>query len=242
MKIGYIKDTVGNNYLGISIWSTMIYPYIQQLREILGDSTDEYIKYQQDRDHGRNHITVINAADYNRLSKQYGIDKFVNSLEPILSHDFNDIRFMGIGTAERNGNRCYFIVVKSEQLQEVRRKYGLNDFDFHITIGFKYKDVHGVRKNEVMNISDPFLKLLKQKYYNNETFDFVKDIDGYELDNDIRVEPIKIEDTSATFRCGMDYITIVLIDGSFKVVCKWQDSNKIPILSNHLINKIFKNK
>ena len=241
-RLEYIKDIVGNNYLGVNIYRDTVSPFLDQLKEIIGDDYDEYVKYQQNRDHGHYHITVINVADYTRVSKEMGVDKFVSSLEPIFDYEFDDVKLMGVGTAERNGNRTYFIVVNSEKLQEVRKKYGLSNQDFHITIGFKYKDVFGVRKNEVIKINDPFLKLLKKSYYNdNETFEFVKDIENFEGDPEKDIEPIIIHDTYATFRNGEhDYITVSLIGGNLRIAAKFQDLEKKPILSNTLISKKLK--
>ena len=241
-RLEYIKDMMGNNYLGVNIYRDTVSPFLDQFMEIIGDDYDEYVKYQQNRDHGHYHITVINVADYNRISKEMGMDKFVSSLEPIFDYEFDDVKLMGIGTAERNGNRAYFIVVNSEKLQEVRKKYGLSNQDFHITIGFKYKDVYGVRKNEVIKINDPFLKLLKKSYYNhNETFEFVKEIENFEGDPEQDIEPINITDTYAIFRNGEhDYITVSLIGGNLRISGKWQDMEKKPILSNTLISKKLK--
>jgi hypothetical protein len=242
MRVEYIQDTVGNNYIGVNIYNHTIYPFLEQLKEILGDDYEEYILYQQNRDHGHYHITVINVMDYNRLSKEMGMDKFIQSLEPVFDFDFTDIKLLGIGTAERAENRAYFVVVSSDQLQEVRRKYNLPEQDFHITLGFKYKDVFGVRKNQVMTLPDPFLKLLKKNYYNdNETFEFIKEIENFDLDVDSDIEPIKIDDTSATFRCGENnYFTVAYIGDKLRIAAKWQDSEKKPILSATLISKKLK--
>ena len=241
-RLEYIKDSVANNYLGVNIYRDTVSPFLDQLKEILGEDYDEYVKYQQNRDHGHYHVTVINVPDYTRVSKEMGVDKFVSSLEPIFDYEFDDVKLMGIGTAEKNGNRAYFIVVNSEKLQEVRKKYGLSNQDFHITIGFKFKDVFGVRKNEVIKINDPFLKLLKKSYYNdNETFEFVKDIEKFEGDPEKDIEPITITDTYATFRNGdCDYLTVSLIGGNLRIAAKFQDSEKKPILSNTLISKKLK--
>lgn len=240
--ISYLKDTVGNNYLGINIYTDFVQTYLERLKNIIGDEYETYVKNQQNRDHGHYHITVINVMDYNKLSKEIGFDKFVNSLESVFDFEFDDLQFLGIGTAEKAGNRAYFIVVKSDKLQEVRKKYGLPEQDFHITIGFKWKDVFGVRKNEVLKEKEPFLKLFKTLYYkNNETFDFVKEIENYDYDEDLDIEPIAITETTATFRVNNnDYFSISLIDNKLRIVAAWQDSENKPILSNTLISKKLK--
>ena len=238
----YLRDTIGKNYLGIKVSNDLVESFLKDLKKILGDDFDTYTENQQNRDHGKYHITLINTMDYNKLSNEIGMDKFINSLEYVFKYPIDDLKFMGIGTAEKAGNRAYFIVVKSDKLQEVRRKYNLPDQDFHITIGFLHKDVFGVRKNEILKENDPFLKLLKDLYYNNhETFEFVKEISNFEGDIEKDIEPIKIDNTNAIFRNGNnDYFSISLLDGELKVVAEWQDTENKPIISNTLISKKFK--
>ena len=240
-RVEYLKDILGSNYIGINVPIQIVSPFLDRLKNVLGDEYDVYIKNQQNRDNGHYHITVINVMDYNRLSKEMGIDKFINSLESVFDFDFDDVQFLGLGKAQKQDNKSYFIVVRSEKLQEVRRKYGLSEQDFHVTLGFKWKDVFGVRKNEIIKESEPFLKLLKKSYYNNhETFDFVKEIENFEGDSEQEIEPIEIKETTATFRNGKnDYITVSLIDNEFRITNKYQDFSNKPILSHTLISKKF---
>lgn len=240
-RVEYLKDILGSNYIGINVPIQIVSPFLDRLKNVLGDEYDVYVKNQQNRDNGHYHITVINVMDYNRLSKEMGIDKFINSLESVFDFDFDDVQFLGLGKAQKQDNKSYFIVVRSEKLQEVRRKYGLSEQDFHVTLGFKWKDVFGVRKNEIIKESEPFLKLLKKSYYNNhETFDFMKEIENFEGDSEQEIEPIEIRETTATFRNGKnDYITVSLIDNEFRITNKYQDFSNKPILSHTLISKKF---
>ena len=238
----YLKDTLGSNYIGIKIQETQVTPFLNQLKEILGDQFDKFRDNQVKRDGGEFHITVLNVPEYNFLSKENGIDKFINSLDSIMKVDIDDVKLMGLGKAQRNENSSYFVVVQSELLTEVRKKYDLEPKDFHITLGFDPKDVHGVRKNEILKLSEPFIKKLKKEYFKEgETFEFVKGIKNFDLDFYKQIEPIKINDTTATFRCGeSDYITISLVDNQFLITSKWQDEKRLPILSDVLVNKKFK--
>jgi hypothetical protein len=240
--ISYLKDTLGNNYIGINIYPEAVEPYIQKMKDILGDEAQEFIDLQKNRDHGKYHITVINVMDYNKLSKEMGVDKFVDSLEKVFDYPIDDLKFMGLGTAEKNGNRAYFVVIDSDQLQSIRKRYDLPNQDFHITLGFKWKDIFGIRKNQVLPEVDPFLKLLKNEYYkNNETFDFVKTLTNFDGNQDDDVDPIKIEDTYATFRIGKNrYYTVSLIGGNLIISAKWEDSSDKQILSNTLIYRKLK--
>ena len=241
-RLEYLKDTVGNNYIGVNIYVDVVNPYLQRLKSIIGDEYEVYINNQKNRDHGHYHITVMNVMEYNKLSNEIDMDKFINSLESAFDFEFDDLQFLGIGTAEKAGNRAYFIVVRSEKLQEVRKKYSLPEQDFHITLGFKWKDVFGIRKNEILKESEPFLKLLRDLYYkNHETFEFVKEIVNFDGDPEMDIEPIEILDTTATFRNGQnDYFSISLLDNGLRVVAEWQDTEKRPILANTLISKKFK--
>ena len=241
-RLNYIKDTVGNNYLGIKIPQTIVQPFLDRLKNIIGvEDYDIYVKNQQNRDHGSHHITVINVMDYNNLSKEFGIDKFVSSLDAAFDYNIDDLKLMGVGKAEKSGNCAYFIVVNSEKSDAIRTRYNLPKQDFHITIGFKYKDVFGVRKNEVIKEHEPFLKILKKYYYDyNERFEFIKEIDGFDLDTEKEIEPIKIESTYATFRIDNVYFNVSLIDDNFRITAQWDGSEKKPILANTLIAKKFK--
>lgn len=241
--IEYIRDSIGNNYLGVNIYPNIVEPFLDKLKTILGDNFDEYHKYKMNRDHDKYHITVMNVMEYNDSSKKMGMDKFINSLDAIFKFEIDDIKLMGIGTAKRNENQTYFIVVNSEKLQEIRKKYNLPEYDFHITIGFRYKDVFGVRKNEIIQEYDPFLKLLKKYYYNgNENFDFIKDVENFDLDKEKDIYPIEINNTNIQLRIGdIDYITVSLIDDKLWITSKWQDKIKKPIIPTTIISKKLNN-
>lgn len=241
-RIEYLKDTLGSNYLGVNISQQMVQPYLDRLKDHLGDEYDTYIKLQQQRDHGKYHITLMSVMEYNQVSEKMGADKFINSLENVFDYEFDDIKFLGLGTAQKADNKAFFVVVKSEKLEQVRKAYNLDPKDFHITIGFKWKDVHGVRKNNILQESDPFIKLLAKQYYNHgETFDFIKEIENYEWPEDEEIMPIQLNDTTATFKVMTnDYFTVAIVNNKFRVVANWQDTNKKPTLPDTVIAKKFK--
>ena len=45
-----------------------------------------------------------------------------------------NISLLGLGKAEKNENKTFFIVVKSDDLQEVRKSFGLPEHDFHAPV------------------------------------------------------------------------------------------------------------
>jgi hypothetical protein len=239
----YIRDTIGNNYLGINIPNGVVQPFLNDLKDLIGESDyEEFTDYQQKRDHGSYHITIINTIDYNRLSKEIGIDKFINSLEPIFKYELDDIRMMGLGTAERNGNRAYFVVCQSDKLDAIRNRYNLPKHDFHITLGFKHRDVFGVPKNKVIEKKDKFLKLLSIEFYKNENWNFIRKIGNFDLDKNEEIIPIDITETHAKFMCGGYYIQVgYLEDGQkFWIMTKYPIDEEKPRISQTEISKILK--
>lgn len=243
-RIEYLKDTLGNNYLGININPIEVEPHLEKLKMITGDQFETYIQNQKDRDLGRYHITIISVMEYNNLSSQVGIDTFINSLESVFDFEIDDVKMMGLGKAEKAGNTAYFIVVKSNQLNFIRSQYGLSESDFHVTLGFKHKDVFGVRKNEVIKDTSNFIDLLSDRYFkNDESFDFLKDLSNFEGDTEVEIEPIKIDKTNATFRNGLNnYFTIALVENSLRVVAQWQDDSRKPIIARTLVARKLKEK
>lgn len=142
MYIRYIKDSIGNNYLGLKIQNDVVIPYLERLKEITMEEYDNLVLNQQIRDNEEYHITIINVAEYNKLLKDMG-SNFVNSLHHIFNYEIDDLELLGIGSATRNNNIAYFIVCNSEKLDAIRTRYNLPKHDFHITIGFNPRDVFG---------------------------------------------------------------------------------------------------
>jgi hypothetical protein len=239
--ITHIKDVMGNNYLGINIQKEVVDPFLVELKEILGeDNYEQFTDYQQKRDHGNYHITVINVMDYNKLSKQMGIDKFVSSLDSVFKYEIDDLKMLGIGTAERNGNRDYFIVCRSEKLDALRKRYGLSEHDFHVTLGFRYKDVFGVPKNEIIKKEDKFLKLLRQEFNKEDSWGFVKRIGNFDLNPKSELIPISISNTSMKFKCDGYYLDIGWLDDDqkFWIMSKYPVEEELPRLPETEISKI----
>ncbi len=242
----YLKDIIGNNYVGINVPIGVVEPHLNELKEIIGeDDFNTFTDYQKKRDNGHYHITVINVMDYNRLSKELGMDKFINSLEPIFKYEIDDLKMLGIGTATKNENRTYFIVCQSDKLDAVRKRYNLPDFDFHITIGFKHKDVFGVPKNQVIEKEDKFLKLLRVEYYKKNNWEFLKSIGNFDLNKESEIVPVGISNDKIKIKCDGQYMDIGLLeDERFWIMTKYPiDKDKeLPRLSETEIAKILNKK
>jgi hypothetical protein len=243
--ITYLKDIIGNNYLGINIPNGLIDLFLFELEEIIDnqDEFEEYISNQKKRDLGSYHLTVINTGDYNKLAKEMGMDKFINSLESVFKYEISDLKMMGIGTAERSGNRTYFIVCKSDKINTILERYNLPPKDLHITIGFKWKDVYGVRKNEIIPKTSKFLKLLRNEYYKNENWNFLKRIGNYESNPESEIIPISIEQNYIKIKSDNTYMDIgILDDYRFWVFTRYPNNKELPRLPETEISKILNKK
>jgi hypothetical protein len=219
----------------------MVDSFLNELKEIIGeDDFEVYTKNQKNRDHGSYHITVINVMDYNKLSKEMGVDKFINSLEPIFKYEIDDLKLLGIGTATKNENRAYFIVCESEKLESIRNRYNLPKHDFHITIGFKWKDVFGVPKNQVISKDNKFLKLLKIEYYKKDNWNFLRSIGNFEVNKEAEIIPVVLKENRLTIKCDGHYMDIGLLDDErFWILTKYPVDTDLPRLSETEIAKIF---
>lgn len=218
----YIKDNIGNSYIGINIPNSTVTPYLKELKDFTGDKYDQYTNNQQQRDHGNYHITVINVAEFNKLVKEFGMSDFVKSIDKLFKYEIDDLKMLGVGRASKNENIAYYVVCRSEKLDAVRKRYNLEPKDFHITIGFNFKDVFGVRKNEVFKKDNKFLKLLSTEYYKNENWNFINKIINFGFDRKSEVIPVKIENNFIRFKCENHYIDVIYLDDKFWIACKFE--------------------
>ncbi len=241
-RLQYIKDVLGNNYVGIDVYEEMVSPFLQQLKEYVDDDKEFEIltSCQKLRDHDKWHITVINVFDYDNLAKTLGMKTFLERLDSIFKMEITDIDFKGIGKAERNGNIAYFIVCESDFIASVRDSFKLNAIDLHCTLGFNRKDVHGVRKNEIIENKPKFLKAISNLYYKDKSFSFLNDIGnlGITLDN---IEVISITNTAITIRSNNVCYCISLVNSGekdvFWVVSEYTDSESKSI-NQYQIEKV----
>jgi hypothetical protein len=241
--ITHVRDVIGNNYLGIKIPNVSLQSYLNDLKEVLGEEDyNTFTENQIKRDGGHHHITVINVADHNRLSKQMGIDRFVNSLDPIFKYPIDDVRLLGVGRAQKNENVAFYVVCNSEKLDAVRTRFELGNQDFHITLGFNFKDVFGVPKNEIFKKESKFIQLLRSEFYKNDNWSFVKRIKNFDLDPKAEVIPVKLTDTTLKVKCEGFYLDIGYSeDGEcLRIYTRYSVDEELPRLSETEISRILK--
>ena len=85
--ITYLKDKLGQNYLGIRIDQSQVQPYLDELKKLIGEADfTKFTDNQKLRDGAKYHITVIGVADYGRCIQHFGMDKFINALDQRIFH------------------------------------------------------------------------------------------------------------------------------------------------------------
>lgn len=151
-------DSIGGTYLAADIPSEEYKPYEDFM---LTNGFQDELKLKAKRDKGNYHVTIISSMDWGRLKKQNKIEEFNHLL---IGKEFIFNAF-GIGKAEKEKNYSYFLVLENEELKSIRETYQLKNHDFHMTLGFKEKDVFGVHKDKNTVIYDPsFIFPSKNKY------------------------------------------------------------------------------
>lgn len=243
--ITHLKDVLGNYYLGIKFENTELQPYLNKLKEILSESEFKiYTESQKKRDSGQYHLTLINVADYNSLSQKLGVDKFVSSLDKLFDTEINDLQMLGVGMAQNNENTAYFVVCRSPLLQSIREFYGLREHDFHITLGFKWKDVFGVRKNQVLENKSKFIEVLKTHFLEKENFNFLRKISNFDESTELEIIPISLTDSYLKVSCGEYIMDVGLLEDQMKlfIFTKYKKSQEVKRLpQTEIIKILFKN-
>lgn len=153
-QISKITDNSGSDYIAVKVNNEDAYEYQEMLHQL---GLHEYTSNQIKRDKGHFHVTIINAMEYGNLKKNYS--EKLPILETYLQEPV-DMFFHGIGKASKDDksgqtNTALFAVIENATLSSLREKLGMKPFNFHMTLGFKDKDVHGVPKDKSTVIFSP---------------------------------------------------------------------------------------
>lgn len=135
IKVSELKDNSGLVYIGGKVTKAELFPYLDKLKNILGNDYANYRENQAIRDHQSFHVTLINPYEYQKLNAK---DVKINQRMTVRLH--------GLGKAAKDGKTAYFVVASSSDGQYYRQKLRLQPKDFHVTLGFKPTDVFGVSK------------------------------------------------------------------------------------------------
>lgn len=136
----YAHPQKGGSYWGAPVDSQAVEAYVTRWRKAVGETQAEAFEAARIARDGRDqlHLTFLTPKDMRALSKR-GIRPDRN-----LSFAFD---FLGVGKAEDGDKETWFIIASSPEAQEWRASQGLPHHDFHVTLGFRGGDIHGVPKD-----------------------------------------------------------------------------------------------
>lgn len=146
VQVRKLSDSQGQVYLGAIVSRAELQPYLTELKELLADEFESFRANQAARDHQTFHMTLINPIEYQHVDKQL-VEQL---LSPTLNVNFSSqlqVKLLGLGKAEKDDKRTYFVVAQSNDAQLIRQRFLLNNKDFHVTLGFEPSDIYDVKKD-----------------------------------------------------------------------------------------------
>ncbi|WP_448211143.1 hypothetical protein [Colwellia sp. MEBiC06753] len=135
-----LTDNAGLTYVGATVDQTAVAQYLTRLNQILQQDFQRFRQNQINRDHGKFHITLVNPFEIKELT-DFQVQSLVDG-----KHQF-EFDIIDLGMVKNETGSAYFVVAESESAEALRKGLQLSAKDFHITLGFAPKDVHGVAKD-----------------------------------------------------------------------------------------------
>lgn len=139
LRICYLKDVLGNTYVGFKIFPYAIQGLLNQWFEnfeCLVESDFKTFYGNRERRDGTNyHSTLINVPEFHKK-------EMWQTTQDLIGRDYK-LTIKGVGRAhdEAKGCEAHFIVLECPALDKLRESLNLPKRDLHITIGFEGKDV-----------------------------------------------------------------------------------------------------
>ena len=128
----------GTEFLAMEINSDNLIEYLKKLEKYIGTQKFYHITESKCiRDGKSYHITVVPPHQMKNIN-------YIADNKDYL------VECIGIGSLNYE---VYFLVITSNDLNRLRESFGLELFDFHITLGFDVHDIHSQRKDESTLVS-----------------------------------------------------------------------------------------
>lgn len=186
---------------------------------------------QQKRDNNY-HITIINSEE---------------SQTKIPDEEFDlEIKYLNLGLSKlnRENNEVYYLLIYSNDLNNLRKKYNLDSKNFHITLGFKFNDIHDKDKSinnlYIANSIDED-KVMKLSYFTNELKQYIN--------SNYYFPRFLIRELKNNFTKNKAYVNLLIENKNYLgYIFKYQISNDINDLKlaienyNYEIHKLYDSK
>jgi protein-tyrosine phosphatase len=177
------------------------------------------------------HITVFHSKEFKSLKTKNIIPETV----PLVFD-------MGVGFIFNEDSKSIYVVIYSPKLQKLRKDYGFDVKDFHITLGFLNKDIHNKPKSLktlcYQNNTDLILKniLTSSVKINKDMTEFLLEheyIEGL-------YHSVKQLSINSSIEKLYNYVEFQVISSNFKVSDEKYISKIIEILNMNIIKRINK--
>ena len=191
-----------------------------------------YQDNQKSRDDNKYHITIIEP---NEVSKEQ-LNNY-NSIE-------KDVKILNLGLSKvvNNNNEVFYLFIYSNDLNKIRKEFDLPPKNFHITLGFKFNDIHDKEKS-YDNI------FLKNKDINDDIIQEIeyisKDTKNY-LKNNYYLPKLLIKELKKNFNKNkLNYNILIDNDNYLGYIFKYQETGNIDDLIdaikkyNYDVNKMY---
>ena len=137
--VSQVVPMSGGHYYGSHIEAWTVAPHLEAFRALVGEERAALMELNKEaRDRGRvYHMTVVTPPEMKTLSRERGAFPAQITIE-----------YLGVGRASDRNSEAWFIVCRSEAIEQWRRENGLPPKDLHVTLGFDPKDVHSTAKDK----------------------------------------------------------------------------------------------
>lgn len=146
LRICYLKDVLGNAYVGFKVFPYAIQGildlWFEQFECLVDSEFKTFYENRERRDGANYHSTLINVQEFHKEGMK-------QTAQELIGRDYKLV-IKGVGRAHDEAKNCeaHFIVLECPQLDKLRESIGLPKRDLHITIGFDCKDVFTRPKDE----------------------------------------------------------------------------------------------
>jgi len=107
-------------------------------------------KKKLERDGGKSEfgesIYHITLSSFHPKDRDFLTEEQMSEYFKKLSEIKSKPRWVGVGEAEKEGNKAYYVVVDWPEVNDLRREFNVGPLDLHVTLGFNPNDVHEVPK------------------------------------------------------------------------------------------------
>eukprot|EP01099_Mayorella_cantabrigiensis_P005646 TRINITY_DN4584_c0_g1_i1.p1 TRINITY_DN4584_c0_g1~~TRINITY_DN4584_c0_g1_i1.p1 ORF type:complete len:176 (-),score=23.18 TRINITY_DN4584_c0_g1_i1:11-538(-) len=152
--VQYLKDSISSTSHLVSQFAP-----VKLASDELSPIPNTYIENQMNRDCGQHHLTVVTKKEFADLAPNAKSNpQESHKIMTLFSNLIADWQILGLGRVTEpyqttNGktdiNEAYFLVVDWPAANQVRQnELKLTPKDFHITLGFKYSDIHSISKDQ----------------------------------------------------------------------------------------------